>query len=169
MAVGNAAMIVAAIVTVAFQATDRSSEVGRVLLAIAPIEVIALAIIVPRFEATGAVLTFDAAAVIAAAILGFRYARLARVAAPPVARWVTRFATAVAVGAVCAMAASALAHAGIAIAAGAVGYYTASFALRLTPDLRPLDIVRGWMRSGSRSVRTVPGGLTRRSALRREE
>ncbi|HYM83639.1 MAG TPA: oligosaccharide flippase family protein, partial [Candidatus Dormibacteraeota bacterium] len=123
MAVGNGALLTVCIVTAAFQAIDRSSEVGRVLLVVVALEVPTLAFVVPSFGAFGAVVTFDIAALASAIVLGVRYVALARVRLAPVAGWLARFGLAVAVGGVIATAAWAVAGVYAGIAAGGLVYY----------------------------------------------
>lgn len=168
MAVGNAALIVAVILATAFQAIDRAWEVGRVLAGIITVELVVLALVVPRFGATGAVLAFDAAALAAAAILGVRYATTARPAPAPIAAWLLRYLLAVAVGAASAVAGAKVGGVPLAIVAGGLAYGASLLSTGLVPALRVADVVRAWVPARIRTASSGPGPSPRGGILPRE-
>lgn len=135
MAIGNAALILVAVVMAAFQAIDRSAEVGRVLLVIVPVEVVTLMLVVPRFGALGAVTSFDGAALVTALVLGLRYVSEASVEVRGVAGWLGRFLAAVAAGGAVALVTLALANVYVAVVAAGLVYYGLAVALGLVPEL----------------------------------
>ncbi len=140
MAIGNAALIVVVVLGAAFQAIDRSWEVGRILLAIAAAEIVALPIVVPRFGEYGAVSTFDTASVVACLLLAHRYVQEARIDLRPAAEWLGRFGSAVGVAFLLALAGRTVGGVGVGVVLGGILYYVLVVRLRLVPDLeRPLS------------------------------
>lgn len=133
MAVGNAALIVAAIFAAAFQAVDRAGEVARIVLAVAVIEAAVLVAVVPRFGPQGAVLSFDAATLVCTVLLALRYRTEARVELGPTARWLLRFALAGAAGTIVAIGVALVPGSGPLYGAfgGILAYYLAAVRLGL--------------------------------------
>jgi O-antigen/teichoic acid export membrane protein len=162
MAIGNGLLMIVVVLAAAFQAIGRASEVGRVLLGVAAAEVVALALLVPRFGGAGAVSAFVGACVAATLIIVTLYTRRAGVEPAPVLSWVRRLAVPLAAGGatVALLAAIGQVIAGI-IAAGAV-YYGLVVALNLVPELRlPSFRVRGALgREGRSPAAMDPSPIT---------
>lgn len=135
MAVGNAALIVVVVLSAAFQAIDRSWEVGRILLGVAAAEILALPILVPRFGEFGAVSSFDTAAVVGCLLLARRYQVEARIDVRPALQWLGRFGVAVAVAFVLALAVRSVGGVEVGVVLGGALYYVLAVSLHLVPDL----------------------------------
>ncbi len=135
MAIGNAALIVVVVLAAAFQAIDRSWEVGRVLLGVAAAEIVVLPIVVPRFGEYGAVSTFDTAALVSCLLLAHRYRQEAQLDLGPAARWAGRYATAVGVAFLLALAGRTVGGVGVGVVLGGVLYSLLVVRLHLVPDL----------------------------------
>ena len=134
MAVGNAALIVAAIFAAAFQAVGGAREVARIVPAVAAVEAVVLWLVVPRFGPQGAVLSFDAATLACTLLLALRYRSQALVDLGPTARWLARFALAAGLGTALAVAVAVL-PAGSPVGgavAGILAYYLLAVRLGLT-------------------------------------
>lgn len=99
LALGNSALILVAILAAAFQATGTARIPARSLMAIVAVEAVALWAVVPRWQAVGAASCFGTAALAALVVLGSAYGRaLGPRTLQPVVAWLTRYATALAVG-----------------------------------------------------------------------
>lgn len=133
MAIGNAVLIVVAVLGTAFQAVGRASEVGRMLLGVVAVEALVLAVLVPRFGQLGAVSSFDAAAVASGVLLGWRYWTQARIDVVASARWLARFAVAVGAGLALALTLREIGGVALGVAAGGAAYYLLVVRFRLVP------------------------------------
>ena len=100
LALGNALLILAAVLSAAFQAVGRAKVPALVLLAVVLLESLVLRMIVPTRGATGAASVFATAAAIALLALGTVYLREANLETiKRVAAWLFRYAIAIGVGA----------------------------------------------------------------------
>lgn len=142
LAVGNCMLILAAVLSAAFQAVGRARVPALILLALALAEPFALWKVVPENGARGAALVFVVSASLALLCLTAAYLREAGAPDPgPLASWLLRYALAVGT----ALAAGRLvlgADFGVhlAVAAGGAGYLVAATLLRL---IRPLAMLPG--------------------------
>jgi len=109
LALGNAAVILVAVLCAPFQATHQARIPARILLSVVSVEAIVLSVVVPRWSAVGASSTFLLAALIALGLLSRAYARvLGRDAVRGVLAWLGRYAASLVLGA---MGTVAVAHA----------------------------------------------------------
>jgi O-antigen/teichoic acid export membrane protein len=144
LAIGNALLIVVAILSAAFQAVGRARVPALLLLTIVSLESLALRVVVPTREAIGAASVFAAAAAIALLALGTLYLREAgsqtilRAAA-----WLFRYAAAVGIGtAVGYVMFSLNLNVGLAIVLGGTCYLVAVLTLGLIDPLTLLGRIR---------------------------
>jgi O-antigen/teichoic acid export membrane protein len=133
LAVANAAIILVAVFSTAFQASGNPGLPGRVLLGIGAVEAAVLWTIVPVWHGVGASLTFLAAALTALMTLAVSYGRkLESLPVQRVLHWMARYVLAIVTGvAACAFALWASGNVAIAMAVAAAGYAVAVLALQL--------------------------------------
>lgn len=153
LALGNSALILVAILSAAFQATGAASVPARSLLAIVAVEIAALWMVVPIWQAVGAATCFLVAALGALLVLGGAYARvLGPRILQSVATWLTRYAAALAVGGIVTAIVAGLTHQIIlALIVGGVGYLSSALGLglaslpmmRASRRLNPSSVAKG--------------------------
>ena len=133
LAIANAAIILVAVLSTAFQASGQAIVPGRILLGITFCEAIALRFIVPALHGVGAASTFLAATSLALVLLaGAYYTRLDGQLLRSALTWLSRYAIAIALGsAVCAFVLRMSGNSLLAIALGGASYITVVFALHL--------------------------------------
>jgi len=139
LAIANAAIILVAIFSTAFQASGQAIVSGRVLLSITACEAVVLRFIVPGRHGIGAASTFLSATCLALIVLAITYyRRLESRSLRRVLIWLSRYAIAILAGSVIGLAVLRLGNRGLLAAVlGGAGYAAAVFALRLVslPDL----------------------------------
>ncbi len=158
MAVGNSFLMLVAVIGAAHQGVGHSGVVGRILLVIAGAEAVALLWLVPRYGALGAVVAFDAAALVAAVALSVRYVRHAGVLRSETLRWTGRWAVALLAGGAVASVAFAAGGVPVALVASAAVYYGLVLALRLVPEMDPSGLATRLRGFGHRTARPVTAG-----------
>jgi O-antigen/teichoic acid export membrane protein len=133
LAMANAAIILVAVFSTAFQASGEARVPGKVLLGVTACEIVVLSIVVPRFAGIGAATTFLAATCTSLALLAALYWR--RLRGEPAhffLTWLSRYVLAFAVGAAACFAVIRLGDYHIlAVVVGGVAYAAAVVALRL--------------------------------------
>ena len=151
LAIGNALLIVVAILSAAFQAIGRAKIPALVLLTIVSLELLVLGLVVPSREAIGAASVFAAASAIALLALATVYLReTGRGTAQRAAAWLFKYATAIGVGTASGCVALGLGlGVNLAMALGATCYLMVVFILRL---IEPL----AWLRRRTPVRRTAP-------------
>jgi O-antigen/teichoic acid export membrane protein len=154
LAVANAAIILVAVFSTAFQATGRPSIAGRLLLGIAACESIVLWAVVPVWHGVGAAYTFLGATLISLILLGAAYcARLDALPLGLLFSWLARYGLAIlAAVTTCTLVLWASGSSPLAVGFAAATYVIAMFGLRLAS-------VRGFLsRPPSAQPMTVAGG-----------
>jgi O-antigen/teichoic acid export membrane protein len=141
LALGNCAVILVAILSTAFQATDRVRVPAVVLPMVTACEAITLRAVVPRSHTVGAASLFTAASAAACLLLGAAYLRaLDRRTIGRVAVWVSRYLVALSVGGAVAVGGLGLGSATVAsLGLGAVCYAGIVALLRLAHMPAALD------------------------------
>ncbi len=137
LAIGNALLILVAILSAAFQAIGRAKVPALLLLAIVSLESLALRMVVPTRDAIGAASIFAVAAAIALLALGIVYLRETSVGTiRRAATWLFGYAAAIGIGAVTGYATFGLSlSVALAIGIGGACYLVAVFVLRLIDPL----------------------------------
>jgi O-antigen/teichoic acid export membrane protein len=135
LAGGAAVTILLSVLSTVYQATGLASVAGRVLLASAALEAVALSLVVPRWQGQGAAVLFGLGALGALLALAYHYFRVVGWAVlRPALGWLARYV--LALGVTAAVGVLALrGSAGIWLAGGVAGtcYLVAVLVLRLTP------------------------------------
>ena len=133
LALGNCALIVVAIFSSVFQATDKARVPASILIGVAVSEVIALGLVVPTWHAAGAALTFLIAATCALAILLSIYTITVKGAVlRPAMRWLIRYGSALGLGTLVGLMALRLEHGTVgALILGGLSYGVCALCLRL--------------------------------------
>lgn len=153
LAIGNALLIVAAILSAAFQAVGRAKIPALVLLTIVALEVLALRLVVPTREAMGAASVFAVAAILTLLALGTAYMRESGIeTVQRASAWFLRYAAAIGIGSATGYATLTLSLSmNLALVAGGMCYLIAVVAFRLLDPLAVISrstLVRGTEISG---------------------
>lgn len=140
LAVGNTIVMLVAILSTAFQAVGRAATPARILLGVAAVELVALAVVVPRRGGEGAAATFALAAVAAALALGVVYLREVGTAHRGlVVGWLSRYGAALSAATVVGVGLGAAGAQTVAAVAASLAYVVGLWRLRLLePAVRTL-------------------------------